>query len=79
MAAWSGLTWLMLQMVTEGKKTWSRDSVVEWMVVTTVLWLKSEAAVKMKKEAIMIEAHTIITQICRQGELPVKIYLKSRG
>ena len=45
------------------------------MVVTTVLRLKSEAAVKMKKEAIIIDAHTINTQMCRQGEFPVKIYL----
>ena len=65
----------MLQMVTAGKKTWSRDSVVEWMVVTTVLRLKSDAAVKMKKDAIMMEAQTIMTQMCRQGEWPEKIYL----
>ena len=45
------------------------------MVVTTVLRLKSEAAVKMKKDAIMMDAHTINTQMCRQGEFPVKIYL----
>ena len=45
------------------------------MVVTTVLRLKSDAAVKMKNDAIMMDAQTIMTQMCRHGELPEKIYL----
>ena len=45
------------------------------MVVTTVLRLKSDAAVKMKNDAIMMDAQTIMTQMCRHGELLEKIYL----
>ena len=55
--------------------TWSNDSVVDLMVVMTVLSLNSEVEKKTKTEAVMIEAVTMMHHMCRQILLPLKIYL----
>ena len=46
----------MLQMVTAGKQTSDRGSVVEWIVVTTVDLVKSSEALQIKRDATPIDA-----------------------
>ena len=54
----------------------SSDSVVDLMVVTTVLLLYSVAERNTKEEAIMMEVTTIRPQIYLHTLLPMKMYLK---
>ena len=63
------LTWFMLHTVTAGKYTSDRGTVVECIVVTTVLFRKFSAALYIKRKATAIPAKTIIVHTIRQAKL----------
>ena len=52
-------TWLMLQIVTDGKNTSERGAVVVSTVVTTVAFLNSEVCVITKQHATITEDKTM--------------------
>ena len=53
------LTWLILHMVTAGKKTSDKGAVVVSTVVTTVAFVNSEVCLKTKQQAMITELKTI--------------------
>ena len=63
------LTWFMLHTVTAGKYTSDKGTVVECIVVTTVLFRKFSAALYIKRKHKVILAKTVKVHTIRKDKL----------